>query len=179
MDDCSSASAFDGIDFSVLGFDSVLRDVIDGTFRIDLPMSIQNSIPKHLQDPQHARGATGNPTPPFVPGTPSPNKKQRVEGNNPRIPARGTFEVNENVFPPWKLLPGEDYAETFVRGIDRTALPKISICLNYHVRGNCHTLCERVASHCPAQAMDEAIRKSVTSYIAAARLQKKNKKPHA
>jgi hypothetical protein len=38
------------------------------------------------------------------------------------------------MFPAWKLQPGENYADTFVRGIDWAALSKGSICLNYHVR---------------------------------------------
>jgi hypothetical protein len=133
LDDCSSALEFGAIDFSVLDFDSILCKVIDGMFQIDLPMSIQNSIPKHLQVPKPAGPTTGNPAPPFTPGTLSPNKKQCIDGNPSRNPARGTFEVNDNMFPD---------ADTLVRGIDWAALPKISICLNYHVQENCHSLYE-------------------------------------
>jgi hypothetical protein len=101
-------------------------------------MSIQNSIPKHLQVQKPAGPPKGNPAPPFTPGTPSPNKMQRIDGDPSQNPARCSFEVNENMFPAWKLQPGENYADTFVRGINRAALSKVSICLNYHVRGNCH-----------------------------------------
>ncbi len=106
-----------------------------------------------------------------------PLKNAKIGGEPWTPPPRGDPEVNNSIFPAWKLQPGENYVNVFCRNVDRSQLPKLTICLNYHVRGSCHSLCDRVTSHCPVQTLDEPTKKSVSTYIAAIRLQYKNKNP--
>ena len=167
LDDCSAATDFSTIDFTGLSFDSTLRDVVDGSFRVDLPIAIQSCLPAQLQTPTKSSAiAAAIVTPPML-------KKQKTGGP----PARGDPELNTSIYPSWKLQSGENYVNVFCKEIDRSKLPKIPICLNYHIRGSCHTLCDRVTSHSPAQTLDAATKKLVTEYIAAARLQYKEKHP--
>ncbi len=102
---------FGDTDFSALGFDSILYDIIDGTFWNGLPMLIQNCIPKQLQV------STKLQLPPIPLATPlhNGNKKQHLNGDpTPWVNPRGAVEVNDNIFSAWKLLPGENYAGTIV-----------------------------------------------------------------
>jgi len=140
---------------------------------VDLPIAIQLILPKV---------PPSKPTPILPPGgtnivTP-PQKKQRAAGAAPfAAPVRGDPEINDSIHPAWKLLQGENYVEVFCKKVDRSKLPLLSICLNFHVRGSCHSLCDRVTLHCPPKTLDDGTKKAVGAYIAAVRQQFKNRAP--
>ena len=156
LESCSTSLAMSAIDYSLLGFDQTLRDILDGSFHSALPSPMLLLIAK---SPQH-------PTKPPNPVQDAAGKRKLQLANPPPNKVlRGDPVVNSNIHPAWRLKPNEDYAGTFVRGIDRSSLPKTDVCLNYHIRGSCHTLCQRATTHIPAMSLTQQQRDSATAFI--------------
>jgi hypothetical protein len=163
LEDCSKIHDVSKIDVSVLGFDSVLRDIEDGTFHASLPSAIRTALPKPTID------KSINPIDPR-----HPKEKRKIQGDvdpNKKQKERGDPQINDSVYPAWCLAEGEDYVKTFVKDLDRSKLPKVDICLNFHIRGSCHSACPRVASHKAATTFDNATKAAVTTYINQVRAQ--------
>jgi hypothetical protein len=77
-----------------------------------------------------------------APAGASPNKRQHQGADH------GTPVTNANVVTAWRVLPGENFYHVFVKKAH--TCPKVngvSACVNYHVRGTCHSLCARGATH--------------------------------
>lgn len=168
---CSNTTDVAKIDFSILSFDSILRGVLDGTFKADLPSSIRTVLLNlhKSKEKEIDKNGNNNILNNYNPKRPGPN--------NPTTPPnkrqRGNPDINAEIYPAWKLKPNEDYVDVFIKNIDRSKLPKMDMCLNYHVRGTCHSNCPRASTHVAASTLDEATKKSVTEYIAKVRSQQK------
>ena len=162
LESCSTADSVDKINFTLINFDSLTQSVIDGTFAMDLPSIILNAL-EPLTKPHSNQPSNKKRTPePNKGGEPSPKRSP---------PQRGEPAINASIHPPWRLQDGEDYVEHFVRRIDRLKLPSCDVCLNYHIRGTCHSLCARADTHKPAQSLSEQQKKSTTDFIKGARAQ--------
>jgi len=160
LESCSTAATVTQINYSLLNFDNLLQSIIDGTFSMDLPSVIQKAlVPTTQPEPnQNTKKQT-----PEQPDAKTQNKRT--------TPQRGEPSINSSIHPPWRLKDGETYSEHFVRRIDRTKLPNCDVCLNYHIRGTCHTLCTRADTHVPFMNLSEQQRNSTTDFIRAARTQ--------
>jgi len=158
LESCSTSLGMPNIDYSLLGFDQTLRDILDGSFHTVLPSPMVLLLSK-----------SNPPTkPPAIQDAAGKRKHPPIDApqnKNPRGEPRGDPVINSNVYPAWHLLPNENYINTFVRGIARTILPKPDVCLNYHIRGSCHTLCQRAATHIPATSLTQQQRSSTTAFI--------------
>ena len=173
LESCSTAPSVNKINFALINFDTMLQSIIDGTFSLTLPSVIQNALPVHTPNESIIPPTTNKRKSPEKPGDDSPNKRQ---GNQ----QRGEPVINASIHPPWRLLDGENYAEHFVRRIDRLKLPSCDVCLNYHIRGTCHALCARADTHVAASNLSSAQQKATTEFIKAARAMyaQQHKKPN-
>jgi len=116
----------------------LLQPIIDGTFSMDLPAVIQNALePPTKPEPNHNNRKR----------TP---EKPDANGQNQQTPPQcGEPSINASIHPPWHLKDGETYTEHFVHRIDHSKVPNCDICLNFHIRGTCHTKCSRADTHVP------------------------------
>jgi len=161
LESCATAPSVERITVSLINFDTIMQSIVDGTFSMDLPSVIQHALEPTKPEP--------NPT---------PNNKKRSTpekdgGTPPKRPApnRGEPVLNNSIHPPFRLNDGENYVENFVRRIDRLKLPTCDVCLNFHMRGSCHSLCARAETHIPAQNLSDQQRKSTLDFIKGARAQ--------
>jgi hypothetical protein len=51
-------------------------------------------------------------------------------------------------------------------------MPKTDVCLNFHVRGSCHSLCPRASSHVHHNTFDATRKAAVSTYVSKVREQK-------
>jgi hypothetical protein len=108
--------------------------------------------------------------------TPTGGKKRQLEVQDESSakrpsPTRGLPAINASIHTPWQLRDGEVYAENFVRRINRSQLPACDVCLNYHIRGTCHSNCSRADTHIPATSLSADQQRATTEFIKAARNQ--------
>jgi len=160
LESCSTAASVPAIKFHLVNFDTLLQSIIDGTFAMDLPSVILNA----LEPPSKTEPTTTNKKR-------TPERPDDTGSSKRTPPNRGEPSINASIHPPWRLKDGENYVENFVRRIDRSKLPACDICLNYHIRGTCHSLCSRASTHTPVSSLSDQQRTSTTEFIKAARAQ--------
>ena len=160
LESCSTATSVPNIKFHLINFDTLLQSIIDGTFSMDLPSVILNALePPTKPEPTN----TGKKRTP---------KKPDDNGSNKWTPPQhGEPAINASIHPPWPLKDGENYVENFIRRIDRSRLPTRDICLNYHIRGTCHSLCTQASTHIPVSSLSDQQCTSTTEFIRATRAQ--------
>lgn len=110
---CNSASSFGTINFGLLGFDEILQDIIDGCVDVNLPIAIQwCCLPKQQQKHQQPHHDKPHIAPPVN------IKQQALGGYNAPLPIIcSDLEVNDHIFPTWKLRPSEDFWKVFVADV--------------------------------------------------------------
>ena len=82
LENCSNCSDVGQIDFTLLGFDSILRSITDGTFVASLPAPLRQAMPRTVTPPP-----TGGPPPPDSKNkTPSKEKQKRQGEADPLNP---------------------------------------------------------------------------------------------
>lgn len=165
LESCSIDSDVTKVNYSLLDFDHMLMTIIDGTFSAELPAVIQQALERDTAiTPPPTNNKRQQPVNPE--DTPSPKKPSP---KHPKDKEKGEAAINASIHPAWRLAEGENYAEHFVRKIDRRKLPACNVCLNYHIRGTCRSLCDWASSHVPYAQLSADDKKAATDFIKAAR----------
>lgn len=163
LESCSTQPDVTKIKYALLDFDAMLMTIIDGTFSAELPSVIQAAI-----DQESPTNPSLNPNKRQLAITPDGEPSLKKSPKNSKDKEKGKQVINASIHPAWRLADGETSAEHFVRKIDRRKLPTCNVCLNYHIWGTCHSLCDRAASHLPYAQLSTEDKKATSDFIKAA-----------
>ena len=149
------ATSRDEVDDTIIDFDGLVSNLLEGSFQMNLP-------------PSSFRSSNDE--------NPSPDKEEET-GPTKRRKTTDTRKdrkkvVNDSQFDQFKLREGEDWARDFCgKCVDQRPFwkGKCKMCARWHILGNCFGSCHHAESHVPKEEVPKEKEEAFGKYVNAVR----------